>query len=305
LFGKTKQGKQRFRCLVCNKTFIWKRPYNKIYKEQHWFKVWITEGYAIRQLVKISGHSRSKLDRIRNYWLSKEPNIINLELIKNSKYLLFDGTYFHKDNCLIVVMDYKTQKIIKYKYVLKENYLDTYKMLCSLKDLGLNPKIVTLDGHKQVMQAFVDVWPNIIIQRCLFHIQRQGLQWLRVNPKTEAGINLRIIIKKLTNVKTQQDEKIAIQSYESWHNEYKNFIKKLPRNSAANIDLKKATSLINNALPNMYHFVKDQKIASTTNLLEGYFSKLKHKYRCHNGLSKQHKINYLKWYCYFKNSNTF
>ncbi len=285
----------------CKKTFIWKKQYNKIYKEQHWFKLWIKEGYSTRQLISFSHHSKSKLNRIKDYWLSKEPEIINIKKLRKTKYLLFDGTYFHKNGCLIVVMDYLTQSVLDYKYISKENYLDTYKMLSNLKNLGLNPLAVTLDGHKQVIQAFKDIWPSIIIQRCLYHILRQGLQWLRVYPKTEAGKQLRIIIKMLTKTRSKKYSVNAINAYKIWHYNFKDTIKSLPRNSVANIDLKKATALINNALPNMYHLFKDQNIASTTNLIENFFAQLKHHYKSHNGLTEKHKISYLKWFCYFKN----
>jgi len=59
--------------------------------------------------------------------------------------------------------------------------------------------------------------------------------------------------------------------------------------------------LINNALPNMFHYLTDQNIAYTTNLLESFYSRLKADFYRHRGLSEAHKINYLHWYCYLKN----
>jgi len=61
------------------------------------------------------------------------------------------------------------------------------------------------------------------------------------------------------------------------------FIKTLPKTSVANTDLKRTISLINNALPNMFHYLKDQNIAPTTNLLENLYSQLKHQYCNHRG----------------------
>ncbi|WP_374134530.1 hypothetical protein [Candidatus Endomicrobiellum pyrsonymphae] len=51
----------------------------------------------------------------------------------------------------------------------------------------------------------------------------------------------------------------------------------------------------------MFHFIKDKNIASSTNEIEGYFGDLKPKYKLHNGLSVEHRISYLKNYCYYKN----
>jgi hypothetical protein len=60
-------------------------------------------------------------------------------------------------------------------------------------------------------------------------------------------------------------------------------------------------TIINNALVNMFHFIKDKNTASSTNEIEGYFGDLKPEYKLHNGLSVEHRISYLKNYCYYKN----
>ena len=172
-------------------------------------------------------------------------------------------------------------------------------MLMSLKLRGLNPQAITLDGHKTVISAILEVWPNVLIQRCLYHIQRQGLSWLRVYPKTEAGRELRPIFNAVTSIENERDMNQFLRRYQHWNKTYRAFIKSLPRKSVANTDLKKAMALINHALPDMFYYIKDRNIASTTNPLESFYSRLKHRYRGHRGLSKQHKKSYLKWYCYF------
>jgi len=233
--------------------------------------------------------------------LSQEPPALPHDIFQKAKYLLFDGTYFHKNGCLAIIIDHETKTILSYSYIDKESYHNVYPMLIELKEKGLDPKAITMDGHRFVIQAIYDVWSNVLIQRCLYHIQRQGLQWLRVYPKTEAGRILRKILKLVTDIKTEEEKILFITAYKNWYQKYKNFIKALPRNSAAHIDLKKAMGLINNALPDMFYYIKDANIAPTTNLLENFYSQLKHHYRSHRGLTEQHKISYLKWYCYLKN----
>jgi len=204
-------------------------------------------------------------------------------------------------------MNNASKGILFYAYTPKESYYNVYPMAKYLKEHSLMPKAITLDGHIKVIKAILDVWPSVIIQRCLYHIQRQGLSWLRTYPKTEAGKTLRVLLNSLMYVKTRRDKTMFMQSYDNWLNRYRTFIKTLPRNSVANTDLKRTMALINNALPNMFHYLKDQNIASSTNLLESFYSQLKHQYRNHRGLAEQHKISYLKWFCYlksFKNNNT-
>ena len=198
-----------------------------------------------------------------------------------------------------------TQTMISTKYAAKESYPNTYPWFLELKEQGLNLLSITMDGHLKVIDAIKSVWPKAKIQRCLYHIQRQGLQWLRTYPKTQAGRELRILLSKLTSIKSFKERDIWDNAYRIWLERYSNFVKSLPRTSVAFIDLKRTMGLINNALPDMPHYLKDPKIPATTNLLESFYSRLKADYQRHRGMSKQHKVAYLKWYCHFKNSNTF
>jgi transposase-like protein len=175
-------------------------------------------------------------------------------------------------------------------------------LLQHLKTLGLNPKAFTLDGHRLVIQALLEVWPNLIIQRCLFHIERQGLQWLRSFPKLQASQDLRIVLKSTGAMKTKQDMYSFLANYTQWRNKYYQIVHLLPRTSSVNKDIKRTMALIDNALKDMFHFVKDRNILPTTNYLENFFAQLKHRYRGHKGLSPEHRVAYLKWYCYYKNN---
>lgn len=220
---------------------------------------------------------------------------------------MFDGTYFHKDGCLAILMDSARKRLLDYWYIQRENYHDVYPRLEKLRQDGLSPMAITLDGHKRVMEAIKTVWPGIVIQRCLFHIENQGLMWIRTYPKTEAGRALRNILHSITQIHSQAEQESFLETYRQWQSQYADFIRHLPRDSVANNDLKRTSSLINNALSDMFHFIKDQRIAKTTNLLENFYSQLKHQYRSHRGLSRNHKISFLLWFCYFnflKNSNT-
>jgi len=50
------------------------------------------------------------------------------------------------------------------------------------------------------------------------------------------------------------------------------------------------------ALPDMFRYLDDPRIAKSTNALEGYFARLKEKYRQHRGLARHHRTAYLRWY---------
>jgi len=201
----------------------------------------------------------------------------------------------------MIMMDAESQKIIMKDSVVRESYQTAYPCFRKLKEKGLIPLFVTMDGHIQVMRALREVWPQVTLQRCLYHIQRQGLSWLRTFPKTQAGRDLRRLLLDICDIKTVKERDDFIKSYKRWLLKYRTFVKSLPRTSVAFKDLKKTMVLITNALPDMFHYLKDPKVESTCNKLESFYSRLKADFRRHRGLSENHKKSYLKWYCCFQN----
>lgn len=302
MFGTSSSNKQRYRCVVCNKTFSWHRLDNKERSNRKYFELFVKDNFTIRQLRKVTKKSERTLRRIITSWLNREPPIPPDTWLIRAKYLLFDGTYFSNCSCFITITDVVHNKVIAYKHIKRESYANVFPMLQTLHARGLNPTAITLDGHRKVTQAIKETWPNIIIQRCLFHIKNQGRMWIRYKPKTKAGYELKKLIQTITEIKTAQDQHAFISDFYEWSIKYDSFIRNLPQTSIANTDLKRTKTLIQNALINMFHFINDPKIRATNNAIEGYYSWLKHYYLTHRGLSESHKINYLKWYCFFKNN---
>lgn len=200
-------------------------------------------------------------------------------------------------------MDASSQKIIASTYVEREGFKGSYPWLESLKRQGLNPDAVAMDGEISVLRAFRTVWPKTKVQRCLFHIQREGMRWLRTHPKTQAGRELRNLLSTLCHVKSFKERKAFIQTFEQWIEQHNEFVQSLPKTEVAFKDLKRTIILIKNALPDMFRYF-GHSLPATTNVLESFYSRLKADYRRHRGLSQINKIRYLKWYCYYKNSNT-
>ena len=201
----------------------------------------------------------------------------------------------------MVLMDHITGKVIAHQYHVRENYESAYQMFKRMMDNGLQPKAITIDGNTSVIRALKDVWSDIIVQRCIAHIQRQGLSWLRRHPKQEASKDLRKILLIVTDVKGEREKQAFVKDFHRWEKQYGSFVVSLPSRDKVYGDLQRTRSLILHALPNMFHYLEDQCIASTTNKLEGYFSRLKEFYRKHRGLSKKHRQSYFAWYVNLKN----
>lgn len=257
------------------------------------------EHYSIRQLSDLSAHSPAKLKRIKNRWLEQPPP--QSEDLGPFKYLVLDGTYFHKDGCLVTLMHSADQTILSNLYAPKEGFETSFQWLKGLKERGLYPLAFTTDGERSALRVIGSLWPGARIQRCLYHIQHEGCRWLRTYPRTQAGRELRHLLLNLTGIRSVKERNRFVSAYKSWLARHRSFVLSLPMHIKANFDLKRTITLIHNALPDMFHYLMDPHIHATTNALEGWHSRIKRAYRQHAGLSQRHKIQFLKWYSYFEN----
>ncbi len=300
LNGHYSNGKQRIYCLECNKSFSRKNRAVKNAREFIWFKLWVIEGYSVRQLNYISKHSQAKLYNIINYWLNHPPTISN-STICNNKYVMFDGTFLHRPNSMVVLMDAQTNTLLNGKFGIRERSEPQLRSFFQpIKNDGFSPKSFTLDGNPQVIKTVRSMWPGIIVQRCLVHIQRQGLMWCRCFPKRTDAKHLRKLFKRVTYINTHHERDKFISDLEIWEQKYGCHLVSKPERGKVFSDIKRARSMLVKALPDMFHYLDDPNIPKTTNGLEGYFSRLKQNYRNHRGLKPEKRASYFKWFFVLK-----
>jgi hypothetical protein len=87
-----------------------------------WFKRWVLQKDTFDVLVKESGYSKSKLQRIFRSYLSSPPTFIIHQKLR--LYLIIDGTYFTEGLCLIIYYDSKL------KYILLCRFFHTHQSYC-------------------------------------------------------------------------------------------------------------------------------------------------------------------------------
>lgn len=293
-------GKQRWICKKCKKSFSNKIKKNKESNEKRWFDLWIIEGYSVRQIKQGCRHSSKKLYSIINFWLATKPLIKNEE-IKECKYGILDGTFLHRPNEMVVLMDSQTNNVVYGEYGIHENSAPQMTKFFEFQiEQGLRLKSCTVDGNPQVIKILRQCFPGIIIQRCLVHIQRQGIMWCRQRPKKLSAQVLKKLFLKIAYITTIQDSYNFIDEAIDWENKFGVNIKNNKPLSRTDYDLKKARSMLLNALPDMFHFLNDSRIPPTTNAIEGYFSRLKNHYRNHRGLASKKRPNYFLWFFFLK-----
>jgi len=294
--GRYANGRQRWLCRTCRRSFSWRNPLARRTREMEWFRRWVAEGYSARQLAQQSGHSRAKLYRLIEGFLDQAPPPSALEP-RSARYLMFDGTFLHRRHSTVVLMDGQTHRLIRGQYGVRENSERELRAFFEpLVEGGLRPRSFTVDGNPQVIRVLRTLWPDAVLQRCLVHIQRQGLSWCRVYPKTPYARQLRQIFFRVNRIATASERFSFLDLVAGWENRYGADIGARKETGPVFSDIKRARSMLLHALPEMFHYLDDPRIPTTTNGLEGYFSRLKSRYRQHRGLSPHRRPKYFAWY---------
>lgn len=246
-----------------------------------------------------SKYSARKLYEMISCQLKKSapPPILGLG---KSQHFIFDGTYLRRPRSLVALMDASTNMLVAGQYGVPENseprLLEFFE---SLKQDGLNPRSFTVDGNPNVIRVLRQLWPDVIIQRCLVHIQRQGLSWCRISPKTTYARHLRKIFLQVARIRTTADRDKFLRDVTEWEVKYGAQIRDRRETGYVFSDIKRSRSMLLRALPDMFHYLDNPMIPISTNGLEGYFSRLKGRYRQHRGLRTEKRKNYFSWYFYF------
>jgi transposase-like protein len=215
-----------------------------------------------------------------------------------SGYVIFDGTFIHRPLGLFAAMDGVTHKILYGAYDINEGPRDLLKFCRALKGQGLQPKSATMDGNPHIFHAANSVWPTLITQRCLIHIQRQGLSWCRRHTTRTDAQHLRQLLIQVLTIRSHAHRQQFQSKFDHWNEHYGQRLALTTNRGPVTSDLQRARSMILKALPCMFSYLDDSNIPRSTNALEGYFARLKHRYRQHRGLSKRNRPNYFQWYFY-------
>lgn len=299
-----RQGKQRFKCKNCGILFTQNRKSQRIKNRFIWFKKWVLERQTYKTLSRDSGYSKDTLQRTFYTLLEQSPTI---KIIKRQQVnLRVDATYF-KQLCLLAYQDDLDGYTQLIRFSDGEHYSEIKEDLDNLIHLGIQLESITTDGHKSILKAIKKSLPDVIVQRCLVHIQRMCLLWLTRYPKHEAGRRLRSLVLMLLKIKTHNDKLSWINQLNDWYDLHKDYIneKTFTEHSKrywyTHKLLRRSYFTIKRALPHMFHYLQNSKIPNTTNGIEGYFSHLKNHLDLHRGLTPKNRINFIKWYVYFSN----
>lgn len=300
-------GKQRFRCKECGIFFTSSNKGVSRSNRFIWFRKWVLQKQTLEVISKESGYSVSSLKRYFEVYLASPPI---LSVYPSEKVnLLIDGTYFSNNLCLIIYRDNTIKFTQLYRLTNGEWYEEIKEDLENLLALNVKIESITCDGHKAILKAIKKACKDVMLQRCIIHIQRMCRIWLSSKPKSEAGIELRKVISKVHLIETETDKQYWLKDLVDWYENHESFVnqktysKETGRYWYTHKMVRRSFTVIRKAIPNMFLYLENPRIPKSTNGLESFFGHLKDNLRIHRGLSKKHRKNFIKWYLYFRNSS--
>ena len=243
--------------------------------------------------------SPSTARRVIQYWLEQAPSKAKVDL-STTRHLILDGTFLHRPRGIYAALNAENNTLVDAVYNVREGGRELLYFYECLAASGLMLESATVDGNTQQIKRLQEVWPGIILQRCIVHVQRQGLSWCRRKPKRIEAKELRELFLKLTTIQTKQESLRFVKGVYAWEQRFGLEIKSSTNRGRVFSDIIRARSMLIKALPDLFHYLDNAKIPRSTNALEGYFSRLKEHYRLHRGLSKLNKQNYFLWYFFLK-----
>jgi hypothetical protein len=207
--------------------------------------------------------------------------------------VLMDTTYWGRNFGVMLFKDaYTGENLLKY-YVKTETNELYKKGIHTLLGAGYDVKGLVCDGRKGFVQSF----DTIPIQMCQFHQAAIIRRYLTKNPKTEAAIEL----KKLVKLLTKTDKESFVGGLSDWLDKWKGFLNERTTNARTGKStythkkLRSAYNSLKNKLPWLYTWYDHihLRIPNTTNAIDGHFADLKNKLRNHNGLSLKRKMKFI------------
>lgn len=286
LWGHTHAGSVRFFCPACrkSKTSLRKDLSEKYIHER--LDAWLAGKESLEFVANKDHKTRQALWKEFHPFFKSvaESSLFSVSPIRT---LVLDATYVHGNKlCVLVAID--ERRNIAWRFAPYESYLFWFQFLMSLPA----PSIVVMDGQKGLFAAAKRVWPDVLVQRCQFHVIALAFQYLGRRPKEEAGKALAKLLYGLKTARTQETKKRWLMFYTIWEKQYERKVFSV-RNESGKFTyqrLRSARYIMRKAIPHLFTYIDKPGVPNTTNLVEGWVnSAIAEALRLHRGLRLSEK----------------
>lgn len=206
-----------------------------------------------------------------------------------------DTTFFRREFGILVLMDSNAKKVVSHYFVKTEKDIYYKLALNRLREKGFKIQSITCDGRLGILKDLF----NTPAHMCQFHMIAIVMRKLRIKHRSIAGKELKILVKTLITSKKSVFYKQLHQWYIT-HQDFLNERSEYPNEKGyypyKHREIRGAYASLNRYKDYLFTFEKYEnlKIEKTTNRIESLFKDLKQKLNNHNGLTKRHKLMFIK-----------
>jgi len=134
--------------------------------------------------------------------------------------IILDGVFLGNDKCAIVAIGIEadgSKQVLDFELGASENATTCITLLERIVERGFGPcegrRLIALcDGSKALRKAVFRLWPDVIYQECLVHVQRVVTDKLAKKYHEE----IKTLFSKLRNAQGEQDSKEAFDELCTW-----------------------------------------------------------------------------------------
>jgi hypothetical protein len=267
-------------CKQCSVRFV--KQYRSVKWQKELFQEYVFGKQTLKQLADKYGKSPKT---IKNY-LDQYQEVRSASFIARPIVIGIDCSFFGRGYGIIVARCPGLKQNLYWKEITTENK-DVYaEARLYLEAASFNIQAVVLDAKHGIR----DVFSDLVVQVCQYHQQQIIGRYLTARPKSEAGLELRLLAGSLTKI----DEKLFTELLKNWHEKWQEFLIERtykPDGKHWWYTHKRIRAAYRSLIKNLPYLFSYQRypemyIPNTNNSLEGYFSKLKKLLNNHNGLKR-------------------
>ena len=302
--GTTSAGRVRWRCKEPSCGASMTRKNNSDAAGLNAFLHWLLHPITQEQASRESGRTfRNRADRYWPYWPLPHFHTQPVSVLH------VDGLHLGRVAVVMVAANEFGQPVGW--YLARSEHSRAWKALLAQTS---RPVMVVTDGGSGFRKAMKEAWPEVRIQRCLFHVFLNITALTSKNPRLAPGRELKGLAHQLLAVKTSQQADKWERDYLAWETRWKAFLaetslyangqwevthRKLVRARSQIRTLLRQGQLFTFLSPDLLEASGLETLPSTNNRLEGGTnSQLRQMLSNHRGMSLTHRIKAIFWWCY-------
>lgn len=217
-WGKSNSGSIRFRCKFCQISSTRNRQDLTQKYRLKLFKKWLIGKRSLYEIcLDYSVNLKTIIRWFDPFWNDEpQPKQVNI----SGEVLIIDGKYVEK--CATVLVASVCKKPASWHFTQRENHASWLTFLNTLKNF---PFAIVCDGQRGMIKAIKERFPQVIIQRCQFHVIKYCLAKLTQKPEFLASVELRVLVLRISKIKTKTKLKEWLADYKCWWLTHKDFVK--------------------------------------------------------------------------------